>query len=115
MRRWLFSAVLLGALAATGACNFGPHVGENPRPFQSELWKENRGFTTVRCDMVDDLRDRVGLIGRTRAEIETLLGPPHTDSAELSDYDLCPSFMDVWILELHWENDRVTSSTIRDT
>jgi hypothetical protein len=51
-----------------------------PRPFSSELWKQVRlddpdSLGDERCQMVYDLRYRIGLKGRTRAEILRLLGP----------------------------------------
>ncbi len=65
--------------------------------------------------MVDDLLERTRLKGKTRAELIALLGEPETHEDPLDHYHLCPSFMDVWILEVEWENGRVASTRIRDT
>lgn len=65
--------------------------------------------------MVDDLRNRIGLVGRTRSELVTILGEPDTHGDATDDYDLCASFMDVWILEVHWKSGRIASTRIRDT
>jgi len=32
-----------------------------------------------------------------------------------SHWHLCPSFMDIWILEVRWHNDRVAEAWVRDT
>jgi hypothetical protein len=45
------------------------------------------------------------------------LGEPEGERGEagLSHWHLCPSFMDVWILEVRWENGRVSQAWVRDT
>lgn len=67
--------------------------------------------------MVLDLRYRIGLVGKTRAEIIALLGKPDDEDSDqsLDHWHLCPSFMDVWILEVRWKNDVATSAIVRDT
>lgn len=107
--------LLLTATAslAVAGCIGGTDHAKNPRPFDAKLWKAASGDD--RCDMVDDLRERTGLEGRTRAELVALLGEPETHGDPPDHYHLCPSSMDVWILEVHWENGRVASTSIRDT
>lgn len=87
-----------------------------PRPFSTHRWRSARNGSDVRCSMVADLRHRVGLVGRTRSEVLRLLGPADQERDGLPQvYDLCPSFMDVYILEIRWENGRVADATVRDT
>lgn len=107
---------LTGLLLLTAGCVFQgePSVAKHPRKFDSQLWK-SAGARDARCDMVDDLRNRIGLIGKTRTELVALLGKPESDGQGADHYHLCPSFMDVWILELQWENGRVYATRIHDT
>lgn len=71
---------------------------------------------TTRCDMVTDLQDRVGLNGLTEAEILDRLGEPEShDDGSPTHYHLCPSFMDIRILELQFEDGRVVNTRVRDT
>ncbi len=89
-----------------------------PRTFNSTLWKQNaKAETDVRCAMIADLRFRISLKGRSRAELVNMLGDPQDrdDQAETSYWLLCPSFMDVWILEVRWEGDHVADDWVRDT
>jgi len=68
--------------------------------------------------MIADLRYRVGVVGRTRAEIYEMLGPPedeNNDDPVLDHWHLCPSFMDIYILEVRWRDERVASAWVRDT
>jgi hypothetical protein len=102
------------ASAITTACMSEPTIAKHPQPFQSKLWKE-AGVSDVRCDMIDDLRKHVGLVGRTRADLLELLGPPSVDGQGGTHYHLCPSLADIWILEVHWKDGRVASTTVRDT
>jgi hypothetical protein len=102
-------AVYLFGLATPDSMNF-------PRPFNSERWKAADLDGNLRCSMVTDLRYRVGLTGRTREEVVSLLGRPDGEANRLpAFYDLCPSFMDVYVLELTWENGRVASAIVHDT
>ena len=67
--------------------------------------------------MLIDLRWRVGVEGKSRAELTKLLGPPDDQRGEpgTSAWLLCPSFLDIWILEVRWQNDRVADAWVRDT
>ena len=66
--------------------------------------------------MVADLRHRVGLTGKSRSEVVNLLGEDIDGSTNPPRvYALCPSFADVYILELKWVGDRVESTIVRDT
>lgn len=120
-RRWLFAGVLLLALVISLVWFFG--VGTHrmmsfPRPFSSELWKEAKegavdGSDDVRCRMVLDLRVRVGLVGRSQADVIGMLGDEREDQRQRPDhYILCPSFGDYYVLELRWANGRVTGSRV---
>jgi hypothetical protein len=95
----------------------GPYPSAIPRPFDSAVWKRPENSDGARCGMLADLRFRIGLRGKSRAEIAALLGPPQDedDRRETSHWHLCPSFMDIWILEVRWSNDRVAEDWVRDT
>jgi hypothetical protein len=104
----------------------GTPTGQNlPRPFQSSVWKSADGFNTkVRCSMVSDLRHRVDLVGRSRADVIKLLGPDQTrdihpheapSSAEPKLYVLCPDFPDWMVMTLEWQNGRVTNTDVWQT
>lgn len=108
----------------TAACVGPGRYAKKPRQFDSAQWKlaalQSPQWTLARlydrCNMVDDLRKRGGLKGRTRAEVIALLGKPETHSGDPSDhYHLCPSFADEWILVIRWKNGRVASTHVRDT
>jgi hypothetical protein len=111
--RLSLTTAVIALCAATTGCG-EPNVGKHPRPFQSELWK-SAGGGDVRCDMVADLRERIGLVGKTKAQLIELLGPPSDDGQGGTHYHLCPSFTDIWILEIRWKDGRVASTTVRDT
>ena len=120
MRKKLLILVLAPLLALGLAWCVGvgtPGTMNLPRPFNSAKWKAaDVPDSYVRCSMVADLRHRVGLVGRTEAEIIELLGPPDAVSNGLPlYYGLCPSYMDVYVLEIEWENGRVASTFVRDT
>lgn len=120
MRRHGFNLVLAiaslaGASTLLAAC-MEDSTGKRVR-FDPAEWKAADTLRdTTRCDMVTDLRERVGLNGLTEAEVIARLGQPdsHDDGSPLH-YHLCPSFMDVRILELQFENGRVASARLRDT
>lgn len=101
------------ASLAVASCGVGSGHTQSPRPFDAQMWRAAAGDD--RCDMVDDLRDRAGLQNRSRAEISALLGEPETHDDASDHYHLCPSLMDVWVLEIEWENGRVASTRVRDT
>ena len=109
-----FILCLAFAALLSGCSSNVRQVGENPREFDSAVWKTADLGQPTRCDMVHDLIDRVGLVGRTQSELVELLGEP-ADDGGYDHYHLCPSFMDVWILELRWRDGRVVSTKIRDT
>lgn len=103
----IFALWFIG-LGTPGLLNF-------PRFFSAELWRESSGpFDKARCSMVYDLRNRIGVIGKTRSEIEKLLGPPDLEYSETTEYVLCssPIDMDYYMLEIHWVNGRSTGSRI---
>ena len=120
--RSLGCLLVIGGLVAVFAIGLawlsgGAYTETVPRPFNSERWKVADTWSDTRCGMIADLTQRVGLVGRSRAEIVALLGEPENEDADprSSHWHLCPSFMDVYILEVRWRGDRVTSTTVRDT
>ena len=109
----LLTLAITTSLALSG-CIGGADYAKHPRRFDAHQWRSAVGDD--RCDMVDDLLEEVRLEGRSRAEIIVLLGEPETHAGDLSDhYHLCPSYIDVWILDIQWENGRVASTRVRDT
>lgn len=95
----------------------GPYTETLPRPFNSKIWKSTDTWGETRCSMLVDLRARIGVQGKTRAELAELLGPEDDEDADasLSHWHLCPSFMDVWILEVRWKDGVAVDSWVRDT
>ena len=111
-------ALVLVPVALINLAFPGPYTSTFPRPFDSERWKAVDSWDDeARCAMIADLEYRVGLTGRTRAEVENLLGPPGNEEPdqEPSHWHLCPSFMDIFILEIRYENGRVSDVRVRDT
>ena len=108
--RWDVFAVTtsLAVAGCIGGADYAKH-----RRFDAQQWGLAVGDD--RCEMVDDLRLRVGLDGKRRADVIALLGEPETHGEPIDHYHLCPSFADVWILEIQWENGRVASTRVRDT
>ena len=54
--------------------------------FDSAKWRAQKGYDPIRIEMVDDLLRRHRLVGKSRAEINDLLGiPPET--AYFASYD----------------------------
>jgi hypothetical protein len=85
-----------------------------PRQFDSAQWKS--ADWKKRCDMVDDLRERVGIIGKTRGELVLLLGQADGHQGTDSDYwALCNSLSDVFVLDIRWRNGRAISEKVHDT
>jgi hypothetical protein len=87
--------VILGLVAGFAAGPFWFVFGDDIReylsriPFNSTAWKNADmadSKNPVRLRMVDDLLKRHRLVGRTRAEVEQLLGPP-TETGKFGDYD----------------------------
>lgn len=96
----------------------GPYTETLPRPFNSEQWIAGHEIRDDRrCGMLADLKARVGLVGKTRGEVVALLGEPEDFRLELtmSRWLLCPSFMDVWVLGIRWENGRAVEAFVHDT
>lgn len=92
-----------------------PYTSSLPQTFSSEVWKAAEGDT--RCRMIADLQYRVGVEGKSRAAIHELLGPPENEEEDprLSHWHLCPSFMDIYILEVRWHDGMVADAWVRDT
>lgn len=105
--------ILLPVLYVAG----GAYTETLPRPFNSERWKSADLDRDARCAMLADLRTRIGIEGKTRTELFALLGPDENQStdASLSLWYLCPSFMDIWILEVLWKDGIAKDSWVRDT
>ena len=102
---------MLAALAACGNEKVG--ITENPRAFDTKAWQADRG--NDRCDMAEDLMERVGLHGRTHAELVDLIGEADKRDGRSDFYYLCPSYMDIYVLQIRWRNERVAEAVIRDT
>jgi hypothetical protein len=104
-------------LMPIGCMAGGPYTEALPQPFDAERWKAADTWNDTRCGMIADLMHRKGLEGRTHAEVIGLLGEPEGErgEADLSHWHLCPSFMDIWILEVRWESGRVAKAWVRDT
>ena len=111
----VLATMLLLLLLPFGCIAGGAYTEAFPRPFSSAKWKVGQG--DARCGMIADLQYRVGVVGRTREELVQLLGPAEDNYKDrsVSAWLLCPSFMDVWILEVRWEADRAKSAWVRDT
>lgn len=112
----LFAFAALGLALLYGWLAGGPYTSSLPRTFNSEGWKAAEGNT--RCGMITDLQHRVGVVGRTRAELYAMLGEPEdedTNDPTLDHWHLCPSFIDIYILEVRWSDNRVVSAWVRDT
>ena len=93
-----------------------PEFGNLPRRFSSSGWKAADTGSDIRCSMLADLRHRIGLKGKTEAEILALLGEDDDEaSGPPRMYFLCPSLADYHILEIEWSNGRVVSTTVRET
>ena len=95
----------------------GAYTEAVPRPFNSERWKSSDRWGDGRCAMLADLRTRIGINGKTRSELVELLGPDDNENTDvrLSHWHLCPSFMDIWILEVRWKDGVAIDSWVRDT
>jgi hypothetical protein len=94
-----------------------PYTTTLPRPFDSGGWKSDDVWGYARCAMIADLRLRVGIEGKTRGELIYLLGPDENEvnDASLSHWHLCPSFMDIWILEVRWKDGIAEDSWVRES
>ena len=111
----LIIASLAGASAILASC-MADSTGKNI-PFDPASWKAADTLRdTTRCDMVTDLQSDGGLKGLTQAEVVQRLGKPdsHDDTSPMH-YHLCPSAMDIRILEIQFEDGRVASTRVRDT
>jgi hypothetical protein len=112
-------AVGLSVVALIAAWLMGGAYTETfPRPFDAARWQRAANQTSdVRCGMIADLQLRIGVVGRTRAELTALLGAPidHRRDPSRGYWTLCPSFMDMWILEVRWQDGRAVSAIVRDS
>lgn len=95
----------------------GPYTETIPRFFNSDGWKDADLDGTTRCGMILDLKYRIGIVGKMRSEINAFLGKPEQDriNPNISYWLLCPSFIDIWVLDVKWENRRAASASIHDT
>lgn len=98
-----------------------PYTSSFPRAFDSAVWKaaDTAAYPSdkTRCGMIADLQLRIGLVGKSRSELSNLLGEPVSVSGDpsASYWPLCPSFVDVWVLRVRWENDRALEAVVHDT
>ena len=96
----------------------GPYTDTFPRPFNSKYWIAGKEIADDRrCGMLADLKLRVGIEGKTRNEIVALLGEPQDRRHEpnMSYWLLCPSFIDIWVLEVRWKDSRAVEAIVHDT
>jgi hypothetical protein len=113
----LLGLTALAMMALIGWLAGGAYTEAFPRYFNSERWKAADAWSNTRCAMIADLQYRIGVDGKSRSQLVALLGEPtdRFDGPEWAYWPLCPSFMDVWILEVQWKNGRATSVRVRDT
>lgn len=85
--------------------------------FDSALWKSADSIGDAKCSMLADLRFRIGVEGKSRDELTEMLGEPEDKDSDpkTTAWLLCPSFADIWILEVRWKDDRVAEARVRDT
>lgn len=107
---WLLVASCAGLAGCDG---ISAEMTTEPRSFSADAWRNNRG--NARCDMVEHLVDHIGLTGRTRSDLYKMLGEPDSSSGGADFYHLCPSFMDIYVLEIRWRDDTVGAARVRDT
>ncbi|MCU0731280.1 MAG: hypothetical protein MUE84_06800 [Hyphomonas sp.] len=107
----LLAAVLSSSLV--GCSGDSPQLTLSPQTFTAKDWQANRG--NDRYDMVQDLIERVGLRGRGRTEVLALLKAPGKRDGPSDLYFLCPSDMDIYVLQIGWGDEKIASATIRDT
>jgi hypothetical protein len=95
----------------------GAYTETLPRPFDSQIWRSANSWKDIRCAMLADLRMRIGIEGKTREELIELLGPDenYQTNPDLGLWLLCPSFMDIWVLEVRWKNGVAEEAWVRDT
>lgn len=96
----------------------GAYTEALPRRFNSQSWIAVRDHVDKRrCGMLADLRLRVGIVGKNRRELTSVLGQPDKefDDHSSSYWLLCPSYLDYWVLRVRWENDRAIDAIVHDT
>jgi hypothetical protein len=95
-----------------------PYTTNVPARFNSQTWIAGRDLAdNRRCAMLADLQLRTGLVDKSRDEVLALLGPPEDSdpTTGTSRWLLCPSFLDVWVLAIRWQDDRVVDAFVHDT
>lgn len=95
-----------------------PYTSHLPRIFSAERWNAaDPGVDSIRCSMITDLKYRTGIVGKTRSDLEKMLGKSESLARDptASYWALCPSFIDIWVLRVRWENDRVIEAIVHDT
>lgn len=110
----LAAGALLSAFAWVAG---GPYTSAFPRPFDSARWKAADTNGGTRCGMIADLTYRIGVEGKSQAELTQMLGKPDDEVGDpgRSRWLLCPSFMDIYILEVEWDKGRAVTAVVRDT
>lgn len=98
----------------------GAYTETLPRPFKSESWiaaSSDSIDDERRCGMLADLTLRVGIKGKTREEVVALLGEPEDRRREpgMSYWLLCPSFLDIWVLGVRWDDGLAVETVVHDT
>jgi hypothetical protein len=115
----LITVAIFAAVALLFLCWIagGPYTEAFPQPFNSARWKASDTYNKIRCGMILDLQFRIGVVGKTRSELSGLLGVPvnRMDDPSFSQWFLCPSFLDLYVLEVRWQDGRAVSATVHDT
>lgn len=99
----------------------GPYTTTVPRPFNSSDWTAAQPSAypddDTRCGMIADLQFRIGVEGKTRTELTALLGEPEpvAYAPTRSYWPLCPSFLDIWVLDVRWEGEKAVEASVHDT
>lgn len=99
----------------------GPYTTTIPRAFNSETWAAAQPSAypddDTRCGMIADLQLRIGVEGKTRKELTALLGEPEpvAYAPTRSYWLLCPSMLDIWVLDVRWEGGRAVEASVHDT
>lgn len=99
----------------------GPYTTTIPRAFDSAAWRAAQPSAypddDTRCAMIADLQLRLGVEGKTRKELIALLGQPEPVAyAPTNNYWLlCPSFLDIWVLDVRWKDGKAVEASVHDT
>jgi len=83
--KWLFLGSPILIVACCIGVPIGNHLLYSRLSFEKEQWRT--GDARQRARMVSDLLGSGALVGKSRAEVFALLGPPDREGASLWEYD----------------------------